>query len=350
MASDFLKDGTQKYVSPNALNWTVSGFDGVVSADGYLTVKALNDSTSGVVTADYEGFTAELALSFQPTAQLHLLDTLEGLHFSKTPATTTGELAICADPAGSGAQVAKLSYNFGQATDTVAAYLNFNDGLKLSSGVQTLYLDVYGSGHGEWLRAEIIDGNNELQRINLSTNVDWYGWRQLSVNIADLNLVAPLTLERLYVVETAREGRNQTETHSLYFKNLQTTGSTSADSFIQLQIGSTLMSQNGAQLTMDTAPILINDRTMVPIRFVSEALGAQVEWVAQRQTAVIAYNGIVLEVPIDQPYLIIQGQQQEIDVASQLVNDRTMVPLRAISEGMGRLVEYLPETQTIVIQ
>ena len=345
-----LKDGTTKTVSPNALTWSVSGFEGSVSETGLLSVGALNGSTAGTVTADYEGFTATLNVSFQPTNQLHLLNTLEGLTFTKTHSSTTGGLTVVADPAGSGAMVTKLDYNFGQSADSVAAYMNFTNGLALSSGVQNFYIDVYGSGHGEWLRAEITDGNGELQRVNLSTNVDWQGWKQVAVNISGLNLQGPLTLERIYVVETAREGRNQTEPYSLYFKNLQTLGGTSGTVALQLQIGSTQLTQNGAVSQMDVAPILVNDRTMVPIRFVSEALGAQAEWVAERQTAVIAYNGIVLELPIDQKTIYIQGQATEMDVATQLINDRTMVPLRAVTEGLGLTVEYQPETQMIIIQ
>lgn len=345
-----LKDGTKKSVSPNVLTWTVSGFEGSVSDSGVLTVSALNGSTAGTVTADYEGFTTTMNVSFQPTNQLHLLNTLDGLEFTRTPSSTTGGLSVTADPAGSGAMVTKLDYNFGQAADSVAAYMNFTGGLALSSGVQNLYIDVYGSGHGEWLRAEITDGNGDLQRVNLSTNVDWQGWKQLAVNINSLGLQGPLTLERIYVVETAREGRNQTEPYSLYFKNLQTLGGTNGTVAVQLQIGSTQMTQNGVVSQMDVAPVIANDRTMVPIRFVSEALGAQAEWVADRQAAVIAYNGIVLELPVNQKTIYIQGQATEMDVATQLINDRTMVPLRAVTEGLGLTVEYQPETQTITIQ
>ena len=168
------------------MTWTVSGFEGSVSENGVLTVSALNGSTAGTVTADYEGFTATMNVSFQPTNQLHLLNTLDGLTFTKTPSSTTGGLSVTADPAASGAMVTKLDYNFGQAADSVAAYMNFTGGLALSSGVQNLYIDVYGSGHGEWLRAEITDGNGELQRVNLSTNVDWQGWKQIAVNILSL--------------------------------------------------------------------------------------------------------------------------------------------------------------------
>lgn len=345
-----LKDGTQKTVSPNALTWTVSGFEGSVSETGVLTVNSLGSNNSGTVTADYEGFTAQLNLSFQPTNQLHLLNTLDGLAFDKTPATTTGGLSIVADPAGSGTMVTKLDYNFGQSADSVAAYLNFTNGLPLSSSVQNIYLDVYGSGNGEWLRAEITDGNGELQRVNIATNVDWQGWKQVAVNISDLGLTGSLTLKRIYVVETANEARNQTATHSLYFKNLQTLGGTGSHAALQLQIGSLEISKDGVVSQMDVAPIIISDRTMVPIRFVSGALGAQVQWIAETQSAVIAYNGIVLELPVDQSTMYVQGQPVSMDVAAQLINDRTMVPLRAVSEGLGLTVQYAADTQMITIQ
>ena len=90
----------------------------------------------------------------------------------------------------------------------------------------------------------------------------WQGWKQIAVNINSLGLEGPLTLERIYVVETAREGRNQTEPYSLYFKNLQTLGGTNGTVAVQLQIGSTQMTQNGVVSQMDVAPVIANDRTM----------------------------------------------------------------------------------------
>ena len=170
----------------------------------------------------------------------------------------------------------------------------------------------------------------------------------MSVNIPELGLTGPLTLKRIYVVETANPARNQTETHSLYFKNLQALGNVGAAT-VQLTIGSTSLLKDGVPTAMDVAPTIINDRTMVPIRFVSEALGAQAEWRGQSQTAVIAYGGTVLELPVNQPVMMINGVSTATDVPAQLINDRTMVPLRAVSEGLGLTVDYAAETQTITI-
>lgn len=121
---------------------------------------------------------------------------------------------------------------------------------------------------------------------------------------------------------------------------------------ITLQIGSNLLTKEGQTLTMDVAPMIVNDRTMVPIRFISETLGGEVNWVDEdeMQKTVVIYNGMLLELPIQSTEIYVNGEIKTIDVPSQIINDRTMVPLRAIVEGLGMKVDYAADTQTITIR
>lgn len=106
---------------------------------------------------------------------------------------------------------------------------------------------------------------------------------------------------------------------------------------------------NGEKINFDQHPIIENDRTLVPVRFIFEALGATVEWVPATET-VIAYQGshrVVLQIG---SYRMLQGGKTVLlDAAPRLVNDRTLVPLRAISEAFGAVVEWLEESKTVVI-
>lgn len=345
-----LKGGGVKTVSPKVLSWRLEGFEGSVSETGVLSVVNTNGNASGTIIADYEGFTGSITLAFEKAQQLNLLNTLEGLSFEKTPQAVSGGLSIVPDPAASGSNVLALDYHFAQETGTVAAYVRFKDGIPIASSVKDVYLDVYGAGGGEWLRAEISDGNGEVQRVDLARNVDWQGWRQLSFQPQELGLIGPLTLERIYVVETENAARNQNETKRLCFRNLKTVVSeTGGAALIELQIGSQEMFKDGQLQQMDVAPMIIADRTMVPVRFVSEAFGAEIDWRAESQTAVVALGSMTLELPVDQKIMRINGQPQALDVAAQLVNDRTMVPLRAISEGLGMIVDFDSATQKIYI-
>lgn len=112
---------------------------------------------------------------------------------------------------------------------------------------------------------------------------------------------------------------------------------------------------NGVQLNFDVPPQLINDRTMVPMRAIFETLGAKVEWVDEAQLILATYNTCIMVMQIGKDQFVVtdvvSGEEKVItlDVAPQVINDRTLVPVRAISESMGKTVEWVDETQTVVI-
>lgn len=99
----------------------------------------------------------------------------------------------------------------------------------------------------------------------------------------------------------------------------------------------------------DQKPIAENQRTLVPVRFVSEALGANVEWVQSEQKVKIEKDGQLIELILGQKKVRAGDKTIELDVAAKGYNQRTMVPLRFISEALGCNVEWVQETYTVVI-
>jgi len=103
--------------------------------------------------------------------------------------------------------------------------------------------------------------------------------------------------------------------------------------------------------TMDVLPIIQDGRTLVPIRFIAEALGAEVDWTratADRPITIhITLNGQTLSFGIGEvtPQLAALG----MDVPAQLMNDRTMVPLRFAAEFFGAVVDWDGDTRGIEI-
>ncbi len=97
----------------------------------------------------------------------------------------------------------------------------------------------------------------------------------------------------------------------------------------------------------DQKPIIQNERTLVPIRFVAEALGYDVDWNEQDNTAVIEDGKIILYIGTNKAK--INGKSVTLDVASTVVRDRTMVPLRVIAETLDCSVDWIGETKTILI-
>ena len=121
------------------------------------------------------------------------------------------------------------------------------------------------------------------------------------------------------------------------------------DKKIQLTIDSKTLLKNGQTQAMDVAPTIVNDRTMVPVRFIAEAFDGTVDWDAENQTAYIVYNDNMVEIAIDADIIHVNGEAVTIDTPSQLLDGRTMIPLRAVAEGLGLSVSFDNATRTITI-
>jgi len=111
---------------------------------------------------------------------------------------------------------------------------------------------------------------------------------------------------------------------------------------VRLTVGLTSYTVNNMLRAMDAAPEIVSDRTFVPLRFIAEALGARVDWNDESRTAQVMLGGAALEVVIGE---IAPG----MDVPAMILNDRTMVPLRYISEALGAEVVWDPDAHTISI-
>ncbi|MBQ3022949.1 MAG: right-handed parallel beta-helix repeat-containing protein [Clostridia bacterium] len=99
----------------------------------------------------------------------------------------------------------------------------------------------------------------------------------------------------------------------------------------------------------DVAPYIENGRTMVPLRFVSEAFGAQVDWDAATQTATITSGENVVKFTLGNKTYTANGVAKESETEAKLVNGRTMIPLRATVEALGKKVMWYGDAKLIFI-
>lgn len=106
---------------------------------------------------------------------------------------------------------------------------------------------------------------------------------------------------------------------------------------------------NGSKIETDVPPIIQNGRTLVPIRFISSALGASVEWIQANQTATVQLGQNTLAFPYGQQVYFLNGQAKGIDVNIQLINDRIMIPLRVAGESLGQNVLWDDVTRTVTV-
>ena len=107
---------------------------------------------------------------------------------------------------------------------------------------------------------------------------------------------------------------------------------------------------NDKVLGFSQPPIIEDGRMLVPMRFLFEQMGAEVEWNAETQTATAALNNTAVTFAIDDTEATVNNQSATMEVPAQLVNGKTMVPLRFLSEELGYNVMWNEEARTAVIE
>ncbi len=118
---------------------------------------------------------------------------------------------------------------------------------------------------------------------------------------------------------------------------------------ILMTVNEPLVKLNGQDYMLDQAPVISEGRTLVPLRFIGEALGAYVEWNEEDWTVSYATAETRILLAIDDPTAYVNGTAVEMDVAPTIINGRTMVPVRFISENMGFQTDWISETRQVVI-
>ncbi|MCK5811629.1 MAG: glucosaminidase domain-containing protein [Clostridiales bacterium] len=108
---------------------------------------------------------------------------------------------------------------------------------------------------------------------------------------------------------------------------------------------------NNNDITSFASPIIENDRTLVPVRFIAEEIGATVYWDGINRTVTIKKDGKSILLFIDSNLISYNNNQSHIisDVAPKIINDRTYVPVRLISNIFGIGVSWNNETRTVYI-
>ncbi len=134
----------------------------------------------------------------------------------------------------------------------------------------------------------------------------------------------------------------------IYDKNSVTT--------LKLTIGKKELTVNDSKkVVLDAAPVIKNDRTLVPIRFIVESLGGTIQWDAKERKVTIQLGNTTVELWIDNPQAKVNGETVWIDPNNHDVKPiivepgRTMIPLRFVLEALGANVSWDNATKTITI-
>lgn len=99
----------------------------------------------------------------------------------------------------------------------------------------------------------------------------------------------------------------------------------------------------------DVPPVVVDGRTLVPVRAIFEALGATVEWDQETQTATGIRGDTTVIIQIDNTTAYVNGEEKTLDVPAQLIDSRTLVPARFVSEALECDVTWDPATKTAAV-
>ncbi|WP_366923734.1 copper amine oxidase N-terminal domain-containing protein [Metallumcola ferriviriculae] len=128
---------------------------------------------------------------------------------------------------------------------------------------------------------------------------------------------------------------------------------------IILKIGDPYMKVNGQTTEVDprreTKPLIVKGRTLLPIRTIVETIGGNIDWDSALQQVLISLDGNTIRLVIGSNEAYKKDTQSQkwvltkIDVPAQIINERTMVPVRFVTESLGLSIDWDQETKAVTI-
>lgn len=115
-----------------------------------------------------------------------------------------------------------------------------------------------------------------------------------------------------------------------------------SDNVIKMTIGSIEMSENGRVFYNDVAPVIVDNRTMVPIRVITELLGGTADWNEETKEVMLTIDGKVIRMTVG---VVLE----KYGVAPVIINDRTYVPIRFVADELGAETSWDEATNTVTI-
>ncbi|MCL6601882.1 MAG: phosphodiester glycosidase family protein [Paenibacillus sp.] len=355
------KSGANISVPNSSLKWEFVGFKGRVQ-DGRLTVDSVNAGvTTGYAIARYDGFSTGVVLS---TAAATTWENFENVSypvaFTTNAAGVTGTAAVTAGSGdvGAGSKVLSLNYDMTAGSGKMYAYaqLNGTTGKAIPAAATSMSIDVMGDMSLNWLRAELVDNSGATVYVDLAKIIDWNGWKNLNIDLSGYNIKFPASLKRLYVVNVEEGQDERAKTGTLAFDNISfTMPSLSSDAglptaSVSMTIGQKSIMVSGTKKSIDVAPIMKDGTTYVPIRYVLDAFGGNASFDAVNKKIMVLRGSKVLDLTVGKKEFLLNGKRQSAEVAPLLLQGRTLVPLRLVSEQLGLIVKWEQNTKTVTIE
>ena len=122
-----------------------------------------------------------------------------------------------------------------------------------------------------------------------------------------------------------------------------------AQTVVQMTVGKLVGYVNGGSKTLDAAPVIRNSRTMLPVRFVAENLGATVGWDGATSTVTVSTSSVEIRITIGKAQATVNGTAVTLDSPAFIENSRTYLPVRFVAENLGATVGWDGVTSTVTL-
>lgn len=356
-----LKNGNKLDVPSESLKWEFTGMKANV-VDGVLTVQSVNKGAKvAYATPKYDGFSGTPIVLSASAEQIweNFENVSYPISFTGLPAGTIGAAAVVqgtGDRANS--KVMKLDYDFSNGTGNRFAYAQINGttGKAIPDGSTAMSIDVLGDASLNWIRAEFADADGKSVYVDLTRMADFSDWKTISVDLTAAGLKQPAKLKRLYLVNLEDGQDERALTGSVSFDNIKFTApSTEVDTGLPsataiMTVGQKSMTVNGSKVSLEVAPLLKGDATYIPIKYVLDAFGGAASWDNKAKKITVTRGNVVLELTVGKKDFLLNGSMKQASVAPIIVNGRTLVPLRLVSEQLGIEVKWEQKTKSITLK
>lgn len=373
-----LKDGRSREVPADAIEWRIEGFEGYIE-DGVLTVEKVEEYATARLIATYDGLSTTKVLptyvrtiwanfdTVMPPISLQLIDPESVIDYTITNTHQGQELS---------SNMLIWQYDFSKirqfswtAPPKAAFEFDLGAGVEVPGNPNEMLIDILGDGKSGKLWLEATDASGQDHQIMIGT-VDWTGWRTVTVDMSSLQIEHPLSIRRLvhespsnplpnidlaFITEEELEKmidhekvRGQLAVDNIIFQSVHIPPEPTSKT-IQMQIDNPYVLINGQSTMIDQAPVVIDQTTMVPIRFVMETMDGEVLWDEDSGKVTLIRGKDYIEMWLNEQEMNFNGRKVIAPVAPMAMNNRTLVPVRVLFEQLGWDVIWDGETRSVTI-
>jgi len=233
-----------------------------------------------------------------------------------------------------GANQATLTIETNGGTQTVVVKAIYNKEKEIQNKTESLEVDC--SSLDNWTHTIKLDG---FQKGKIENNSPWIIAEPSIIMGEDVEVVIKINKAKL--TESNRESSIRIITDAVSYDVTITAKGVPTRKLVEMWIGNKTAKIDSNEVELDTPPSIISSRTLVPLRFIGEAFGVEVVWNGEKRTVEYTnFDGEKVTLMLGNKIAKVGNREITVDPPPQILNGRTMVPIRFISDTFGAETQW----------